>query len=294
MTAKNEIGDILKEAATPVKRKDKHRRVIAFTSDLHALSAYALCPGNFHTMEGNPLQATKAQMQLLNSWEKYIGKTNEFKCDTVCLVGDIIDGQNYRERGVQLMSTNLDDQIEAAVELLVPLCRGRRVYVWSGSGYHKSTQGHNPEKDICEHKKLSKVADFTLWMGPISNMTFPPSKKVFNIQHGVSAAYIYRTMLMDREILFIEEAERMLKIPNIDILIRGHWHNFIHLHKNKKHGIQLPCWEMYKPWRGALLSYGKMQPDIGGVITFLDEADRIDVHHYLYDLPRLIGDVVRG
>lgn len=287
--------DLLRTVNLPsIVRNDGYKRIIAWTSDLHTLSVYALSPRNFVTAEGDLLWLSKPQQILLDYYEKYIEKVNYYKVDTVCLVGDIIDGQNYRERGIMLKSTNLDDQVSAAVELLKPLCKGRRVFMWSGSGYHKSTQGHNPEKDICNHKDLAQVAESTHWMGPICNIQFPPAEKVFNVQHGVSSAYIYRTMLMDRESLFISEAESLMKIPHINVIVRGHWHNFIHIHKNRKHGIQLPCWEMYKPWKGALMSYGKMQPDIGGVITPIDEENRMDVWHYLFDVPRIVGDVHKG
>ena len=275
----------------PIKRKDKYRRVIAFTSDLHTLSRYALAPKGFISAEGGELKLNPAQEILLKYWMDFIAIANKYRADTVCIVGDAIEGQNYRESGIQLMSTDLDEQVGAAVQLIKPLVKGKRLFMWSGSGYHRSTKGHNPEKDVCDHKDLVAVAESTNWMGPICNLQFPPSEKIFNIQHGVSAAFIYQEMLMGRESLFINEAEALGKIPKIDVVVRGHWHKFIHIHKNR-HAIQLPGWQIYKPWKGSLMSYGKMQPDIGGVIIFLDKEDRLTCWHYLYPLPHVVDNVL--
>jgi hypothetical protein len=272
----------------PLKRRDSNRRVIAWISDTHVLSPYALCPEGFVTDEGNILQLNPAQKQLLGYWKQFQKVCDELAADTVCIVGDVMHGQNPKELGIGLMNTHMDMQIGAAISLLKPICRRRRVFMWSGSGYHIGPRGHNTERDICNHEDLVKETESTHWMGPISNVTFRPSEKLFNVQHGVSAAFIYRTMLMDRDTLFMREAESIGKIPKIDVLVKAHWHSFIHLHQKGKHSIQLPCWQIFTPWKGSLLSYGKMQPDIGGVITVLDDKDRLRVWHFLYDLPHIV------
>lgn len=276
----------------PIVRKDGNRRVIAWISDLHTLCNYGLAPRNFVGIEGNPLNLNPPQEELVGYFDQFVEACDRLETDTLCLVGDIIHGGNVIDRGVQLMSANLDDQENAGVDLLLKPAKGRRLFFWSGSGYHISTKAHNTERDICMNKRLAEVAESTHWMGPVSIMSFPPSEKKFLVHHGQSAAYIYRTMLMSREALYVREAMAMGKVPPIDVIVKGHWHQFLHVHENQMHSIQLPCWCMFIPWKGSLLSYGKHQPDIGGVITILDEEDRLRVWHYLYPLPHLI-DVPR-
>ena len=108
----------------------------------------------------------------------------------------------------------------------------------------------------------------------------------FLVQHGQSSAFIYREQRMGRTGLFIKWAEALNKIPKIDAVVQGHWHQFIHIHANKQHLIQLPCWQLFTPTRYALREFGKFQPDIGAVIIFVDEKARIRVWHYLYDPPK--------
>jgi hypothetical protein len=114
------------------------------------------------------------------------------------------------------------------------------------------------------------------------NAQFEPSERVFNISHGESAAYIYREMLMGREALFQKYSEALGKIPHIDVIVRGHWHQFIYIHAHGQHMLQLPCWVAFEPNKIFLKSYGKMQPDIGGAIVFIDNNDRVRVWHFLY------------
>lgn len=263
------------------------KRVIAFLSDLHIFSRYALFPPEgYTTVEGMTINPSEGQEDLWGCYAEFCNICATEKVDTIVTAGDILHGQNPIERGTMLVSPNMDEQVEMAVKVLRPLVQDRKLYMISGSGYHRSTVGHNPEKDVCD--RLGGE-----WWGPLANAKFEPSEKIFNIAHGESAAYIYREMLMGREAMFQKWAQALGKIPKIDVVVRGHGHHFIYIHENDQHMIQLPCWMAYEPSRPYLKSYGKMQPDIGAVIVFIDDADRIRVWHYLYDCPHIV-DFVRS
>lgn len=261
-------------------------RVIAFASDFHFFSRYALFPPEgFTTAEGLTILPGEGQLKLWDYYIQYVEATEKEEVDTVVLVGDTLHGQNPIERGTMLVSPNMDEQVELAVRALKPLVDNRKLFMVSGSGYHTSTKGHNPEKDICD--RLGGE-----WWGPIANVKFGESEKIFNISHGESAAYIYREMLMGRESMFQQWAASLGKIPRINVIIRGHWHNFIYIHAHGQHMLQLPAWMAYEPSKPYLKSYGKMQPDIGGSIVRIDNQDRLRVWHYLYEAPH-IADFVR-
>lgn len=258
-------------------------RNIAFISDLHYGSRYAVFPPSM-TMQKQLFIPSPAQCQLNEYLEDFNARCTEMKVDTIVINGDTLHGQNYKQRGAGLITPDLDEQINIAVVGLQGIVKGRKLLMFPGSEYHKSTQGHNPEKDVCD--RLGGQ-----WMGMVANVQFAPSKRVFNIHHGQSSAFIYREMLMGREGLFTKWAESLGKIPKIDVIVRGHWHNFVYIHENQLHMIQLPCWAGFEPSRVTLKLYAKMQPDIGGVIVSLDEKDRIRVWHYLYDCPPMENEV---
>ncbi len=267
------------------------KRVIAAISDLHLFSRYALMPPSFKTTEGMEILASPGQLAIWDHYLNYAKVCNRDQVDTILVVGDLIHGQNFIERGVGLISADLDEQVDMGYQVLDLLVNPggglpkRKLIMLGGSGYHKSTRGHNPEKDVCD--RLGGV-----WKGMIANLKFAPAEKVFNIQHGESAAYVYREMLMGRELMFTKLAEATGKVPRIDVFIRGHWHNFIYIHEKDIHMIQLPAWMAYEPSKPYLKSYGKMQPDIGGCILYIDDYDRLRVWHFTMDeIPHFVDKV---
>jgi hypothetical protein len=260
-------------------------RSIAFISDLHVGSRYAICPDKWKTAEGQWLIPSPGQVVLNNSFREFGAECDKLKVDTVLVNGDMLHGQNVMENGVGLSTSNMDEQIDMGIEVLKPLVKGRKLLMISGSGYHKSVRGLNPEKCVCDG--LSGT-----WLGPLANIRFAPSKRLFNVHHGQSAAFIYKEMLAGREMMFSKWAQGSGKLPEIDAIIRGHLHSFMHLHENRIHYLQLPCWLAFEPSKITLKLYSKFQPDIGGVIVHLDSSDRIIPWHFLYPCPTIAGEVM--
>jgi len=246
---------------------------------MHVGSRHAVFPDNFYSgLEGNLLGLNKGQKMLLEYWEDFVEKCEKNRVDTVVLDGDIIHAQNRAEYGRYTMTTNLDEQVDAAYRLLRPLCDERDTYVFDATGYHESL-------DSRLHKALADRLG-AKYMGALADLIF--SDRRFQITHGTGGASIYRETKMGRDGFFMKWAEGMEKLPRTDVLVKGHFHEFIHIHAKKQHLIQLPCWQTFVPWQGALSNIGRMQPDIGGVIVFIDEDARIRVWHFLYEpVPRI-------
>lgn len=259
------------------------KRVIAFISDLHIFSRFGLNLPEYISQYGIKFRIETPLRKIYDYWLDFQEICNREGVDTVVICGDIIHGQNPIERGTMLVSPSIDEQVDAAVKILNPLCQGRKVYVFKGSGYH-GLKGASPEQWVCRQVGGK-------WIGEVGNLRFAPSKRVFNIQHGESSAYIYREMVLGREGLFMKYAQALGKIPQIDVIVRGHWHNFIYLHENQLHFIQLPGWLAFEPSRPYLRSYAKMQPDIGGVIVYIDDEDRIRVWHFLYPVINIVDRI---
>ena len=261
-------------------------RSIAMISDLHIGSRYAICPDKFKTAEGQWLIPSSGQVSLNNSFREFGAECDKLKVDTVLVDGDMLHGQNVMENGVGLSTSDMDEQIDMGITVLRPLVKGRKLLMLSGSGYHKSVRGLNPEKCVCDG--LSGT-----WLGPLANIKFTPSNKVFNVLHGQSASFIYKEMLAGREILFSKWAEGGGRLPRVDVIVRGHLHSYMHLHENGVHFILLPCWLAYEPSKITMKLYGKFQPDIGGCVVQIDSEDRIIPWHYTYPVPH-ISDEIRS
>ena len=260
-------------------------RRIALIADMHVGSKYALFPDEYEDREGNVYKGNRGQRQLYEYWQAFAKKCDELKVDTVFADGDILHGTNRKEFGRNLMFSDLEVQKDVAELLLRQIVKDRRFYTLTGSGYHESL-------DSRVHKELAHRLGGK-FLGMMANSRLKPSKRIMNIAHGVGGAAIYTTQILNRESDFILQAEGLDQLPfHIDIMVRAHLHRFIHIHLEKLHLIQLPCWSMWEPNKIYVKYYGKKMPNIGGVILIIDDQDRIHVWHFTYPLPH-IADYLR-
>jgi len=259
---------------------NKYKRVIALIADLHIGSRYAVWPEDYvSSFDSSKISAmmNPGQKALLKYFKDFTKTVKKLKADSVFIVGDITAGWNVKEFGMYMMTTDLEEQIDASVRLLKPLCSGRSVAVWRGTPYHESLA-----TNVRVHKRIAEELNGT-YFDSIANVRLKPTKRVANVCHKSSSAVVYPETAMSRDMLLLKEAEALGYLPcKIDIVIRAHRHKWCYIHKAKQHYIQLPCWQAFVPWYKATRWYARMQPDIGGAILMIDEKDRIRVWHYLY------------
>jgi len=265
-------------------------RRIAVVSDLHLMSRYSLFPPEFETKEGNILKPNAGQRQIWDSYMQFCQICDQWEVDTVFLASDLIHGQNVIERGTGLMSTNLNEQIKLAVQVLTPLLKGRDSHWVGGSRYHNSAKGMYIEEEICDKFKKDKISN-AIWHGVIANMKVKPFNKIINMTHGGGKAAYYRETIAAREMVYGKVAALDGKLPKIDMYIHGHFHWFNYMHQNNVHHLQLPCWTAYEPCPIFTPNYTRLQPDIGGVLVMFDENGRIFVWHFMYPTPHIVDAV---
>jgi hypothetical protein len=266
-------------------------RRIAAVSDLHLMSRYSLFPPEFETSEGNIYKANAGQKSLWESYKTFCNVCDEWEVDTVLLASDLIHGQNPIERGIGLISTNLNEQLDLAELTLTPLLKGRESHWVSGSPYHNSAKGMATENELFNRLVKSKVTSGT-WSGQIANLKVKPFNKIINMTHGGGAAAYYRETIAAREMVYGKAAVVNEKLPKFDMYIHGHFHWFNYMHQEKVHHLQLPGWTAYEPVAIFTKNYTRMQPDIGGALILFDESGRITVWHYSYPLPHIADKVV--
>lgn len=252
-----------------------YKRKVVAVADMHTGSRFALWPTGFKTTEGNDLSAqmSTGQKRLLKYWREFVKICNEeYKPDTVFLLGDLVQGTHRAEFGRELLTADLNEQIEACVELLGPLCKEKKVVAVSGTKYHQSL-------DMRLHKIIAEKLGGE-YLGLLGNVKLKGTNVVARLLHGDSSASIYRSTVMDRELLFQRAAETLKKAPRVNITLAGHWHWYAHLELSDRHWVQVPGWMTWFPWKGT--NYARMQPDIGGVVVLIDDRDRIEVHPILF------------
>lgn len=249
---------------------------------MHTLSRFGLMPDGSFNSDGKDLSVMRntGQEVIWRGWKMFAEMCDKWGVDTVINLADACSGLNFKEGGKDTYDTNLETQMDAAVEGLKLLVKNRVYHGISGSPYHESrdTQVH---RQIAKRMETECDAAESHFHGVIANLELEHTNKTVNIAHKATNAQIYRTMILDRESLFMDAAEAHNKLPRFDIVLRGHLHTYFHLDFPHQHVIQCPCWQAYYTIKGSARFYGRAQPDIGGLILFIDNKDRTTLHHYL-------------
>lgn len=266
--------------------KRKIVRSIVAVADMHVGSRYSVCPDNYVSPKDGvkiSSQMNSEQKQLLEYWRHFCKVADEFKCDTVWVVGDTIAGTNPLEKGIGLMTSDLDEQVDMACLLLTPLVKKRKLQIWSGTSYHDSS-------DVRTAKVIAERfnGDF---MGAISNVKLEPSEKIANVAHETTEATVYPETAISRDMMFLKEAEALGKLHKTNLIVRAHRHMWCEVHKYDLHYLSLPGWQLFVPYKKAIRWYFKFQPDIGGAIILMDDKYRIDMLHFLYPLPHVVDKI---
>jgi len=260
----------------------KFNRIIALIGDMHTLSRFGLCPDKAYNDDGKDLSKLRNDGQdiIWRGWKYFVNICNKWNVDTVINFADACSGLNFAEGGRNTMDTSLEVQKDAAVTALAPLVKDRIYHGISGSPYHQSidTEIH---RGIAKRMSSECGAKQSHFHGVIANLELEHTNRTINIAHKATSAQIYRASIMDRETFFMRIAEAEGKLHHYDYICRAHLHTFFHLDISDQHIIQVPCWQAYYTIRGSTRLYGRMQPDIGGVLLFIDNKDRTTVHHYL-------------
>jgi len=259
----------------------KYVRAIAVVSDTHIGSVSALFPEEFRTEEGNVRKANPAQLALLEYWNYFIKKCDEYKVDTVLHLGDALDGTQPRQRKSSgLILNDLTEQRDAFIALMRPLVKDRIFVMCSGTEYHESID-FEVHKDLVE--QLRPVTKRAIFIGAMGTLEIKETGQVINIAHGTGATFIYRGQLLDRESMFTKLAEVYGKIDSVDVILRGHLHFFHSNGQSSPLVMQIPCWELYTPNKLTLSVWGRKQPDIGGVIMLFTETGEIDIRKFVME-----------
>ena len=260
---------------------------IAWFNDIHVGGQMALWPRNFVSDAGNPLLPNEGQLKLLEYFDDFIKNCNDNKVNILAIPGDLIAGQNLKELGKFMITASIEDQKRACVELIADFCERiptiTEVWMWVGTPYH-TVKGTTIEQDIASDLR----ADYGInakYMGEYSiiRLIYGEYEKRIFVTHPSSGAWMYPEAAMGRDMLIWQEGVATKKLPHVDMIVRAHKHFFTEVHKPHQRAIQLPCWQFFVPYDGALKNFARYQPDIGSVIMLFDEKLRATVWHFIYD-----------
>ena len=268
-------------------------------SDVHVGSMYANWPEYYPIKGGAKWKLNQKQGIIKEAWDEFTKWSNQEKPDILVLNGDIIEGHQEATKGMPTVTTDLGEQMGAALEILEPLVnRVPEIYVTRGTSYHDRSFVGPPETIGRELGAVQvRRKQYSDWV-----INIDVGGVIANFAHTISVATgLYRSTPLDREGVWAALAGRH-KVPDADVIVRSHVHIFCHVEHSSRHLIITPCWQ-YQTEYQINKSYYRMQPEIGAVMLRIyperkkEGEDAIEVQKILVKLPRekaTISSVYRG
>ena len=153
--------------------------------------------------------------------------------------------------------------------------------------------GYHDEQYLRMNQKICAGLGGRLY-GTTGIFTF--ANHAFRIYHGSTTAYIYLELVMGRRRTFAQEAIARKKLPEIEGIICGHSHRWLHMRTMWRDGrdfhiVLCPGWEGQTDFM-MMRDPDKMIPEIGAVVGRFGR-DLVDFQCIRYPTPLGISRQVK-
>ena len=254
-------------------------------SDMHTGSVFGCWHKSFpadSSARMNPIQQL-----LFRYWMSLSKLVHHWKPRLLLLNGDLIDGPNLASGGRYLTAASMSKQAECALTLLrmIPL-KDLEIYGLAGGDYSSS-------EFIDSHQMIVES------LGGIfcdDQLFLDVKGHTIHMSHGSSTAFVYYEQVLAREGMFADQTSVAGKTPDVEVLIRAHWHKWIHIQRAWKgeadrHIVVGPCFQgqdEHMSKRNPL----RLVPDVGAVLLSISR-DRVVVDRVLYPTPVVRESIVK-
>jgi hypothetical protein len=261
---------------------------ILVVSDLQTGSRYSQWPDHLPIKDGGFWHSSPKQQIVKVAWDAFLLKVKEIKPDILVLNGDMIEGAQEKAKGIPVITTDLGEQVEAAIEILKPLRKMvKECFCIKGTSYHDNDQA-GPLERIAKELDCTpfRAHQYTDWV-----LNLDVDGVILNFAHHISVSTgLYRATAPDREGIWSALAGRS-KVPDADAVIRSHVHLFCHVEHSHKHIIITPGWQLQTEYQ-IKKSYYRMFPELGAVLIQVYPdlkkrgLDPIEIKKIICKLPR--------
>lgn len=279
---------------------------LLLVSDLHSGNENAVCSKDVWE-NFKKKSRRKIASQLEDGWYNKIDTLSNKHPDLCLANGDIIDGNNSKDMGMEVWTTKEQEQIDEAVHLIKQL-KYQNILVTTGSGYHSKRNAYEFEEPVAaalaRFESDGRISDYIRnyingqgSFSRIEGTTHVRNKfyrysdykwafRVFGVQvslthHvGHSAVEFYRSTPLARE-LVTQELDSYKGLTRDDdrcalLSLRSHCHYYCHLEFSNSEGVISPAWKMPDQYliRKGL---GGTLPAIGFVEIIIEQNGEVSV-----------------
>ena len=209
---------------------------ILFVSDMHCGSHTGLCPPAWQVRRELDADLNKYQRDTWRLWQKYTAALG--KLHMVVCVGDLVDGQSHKDRGIGCITTDVDEQCDMALACLrhvvAPvheMTHGTRMVY--GTGYHVRNDGMQAERAI------AAVLGATIG----ARDRFSVNGYEFEVKHkaGGSQAISGGDATLRNAMAWEDKRAVRMKRKPANAIVRGHNHRWRLVEDADKCAVILPC-----------------------------------------------------
>jgi len=233
---------------------------------LHCGSIWSIMPYRYEWVSGGESKVPQKQIRIANpiqrklyaEWIKMI--TEMTNIHTVIYLGEGADGIDKKSGGKYQWTSDLSVQASCAANLLdmIKFKDKKRFYVVQGSNYHVEAN-LSADEQLARYLNAEYGTDLLLDIGGI----------VFHVCHFIGAAKSSLETEIDLCLSYPQNG-------HVDIIVRGHKHNFKYAGKRGVLALQLPSWKAKEDFSRRLGF--KYMPQMGYVWV-----DIYDDGHYEWD-----------
>jgi hypothetical protein len=182
-------------------------------ADLHCGSVYGITPPK----EQRPPHRKRQE----ESWREYCRMTRNWaKPDILLVNGDMIEGNQSRQGGAELLTPDRTVQCDMAVEAL-KLWQAKKIYMTYGTPYHVGEKAEDYERSIAQ--RLGAVIEGRLY--------FTLEGLTFDVRHFIPTTVVPygQATPVSRELTWDLVKEARGSAPHVDVVIRSHAHRYVYL-----------------------------------------------------------------
>jgi hypothetical protein len=248
---------------------------ILLLSDLHFGSKYAPWPEGMEEEDSRgmvnqiPVNAVNAAINA--HWKKMIAYIRKTPPDVVIFNGDLIEGDQRKEKGRGLMTGQIFTQYRACIKQIQTIrdaAPKAAFYFTAGTDYHQLPDGTNADQQIARHFNAEYGDEMVVEECGI---------RLF-CRHTISSSmstwqYMATAPGRDHMLLYLNKGEE--KYGKIDVAVFSHRHQFVCVQFSSGLALVTPCWQSKTPYAVKRGMVGV--PEIGWVTLHIDHAKKIAV-----------------
>jgi hypothetical protein len=194
--------------------------------------------------------------------------------DYLITIGDLADGSQVKNLGVDALCTDTDEQVAMAEELFGMLAPDKTTDIRgiNGSGYH----GGEGQATCIDRRIIEAIGGE--YKGNVYDCDIKNER--IQIAHGGTGSLVNPSTYIQREIALSKSDAQKRKTKGPTILLRGHQHRFYTIQDDSGvYGVLNGCWQYTTPF--MFKRSANVTPSIGATIIEINDATKIFRVEYL-------------